>query len=108
MKIINHKDGTVSIETDKTDDEIKAMSDEDLITEAIQIIKTGGDPMTLMMLELELDRRGIQLLMPLIDKDVLDEFEKGLTSIGEMFGSNLGGEDPLDIAKKVRKMAEGK
>jgi len=107
MKIINYKDGTVSIETSKTDDEIKAMSNEDLILEAKQLVEKDNDPLVLMMIEFELKRRNIQIQSS-IDENILDEFESGLISIGEMFRDNLGGENPSDIAKKVRKMFEEK
>lgn len=107
MKIKNYKDGTFSIETSKTDAEIKAMSDQDLVNEFQRLSKTYDDPLTLMMIEGELNRRELPISYD-IDKNMLDELEKGLTEVGEMFPGNLGRENPADIAKKVRKMFEGK
>lgn len=107
MKITKHKDGAFSIETSKTNAEIKAMSNEDLILEGQRLFNTGGDLLTLMMIEGELNQRGLQMPCNL-DKDMLDEFEKELTVIGKIFQINLGEEDPADIAKKVRKKFEEK
>lgn len=107
MKIKNYKDGTFSIELSKTDAEIKAMSDQDLVNEFQRLSKTYDNPLILMMIEGELNRRELPIPYD-IDKNMLDELEKGLAEIGEIFLVNLGGEDPAVIAKKVREMIEEK